>query len=237
MEQLSWGVKIIEKGGTPIASMLLKKFPMEKGCPLGENCKACKGDGIKCSVKGVVYQATCLDCSPEKQREDRGIFHKYIGETSRLMRTRTFEHMSALLRLEKKSFQVQHWMKCHSISPHPPAFKFEIIQSFKDPLSRQLCEALEILNSGNLNQKTEFKLNDLCRLVSDKPEKDKEEEVRTARLERDILDQHLHSFINVMRDVVDRENKRPGRETNLHNVFRLKPAKKRKGRKNNCKKK
>ena len=205
--QLSWGVKVLKMLGTPIASMLMKKFPLEGGCPLGENCKACKGDGIKCSAKGVVYQATCLDCSPENEDEGRGVVHKYIGETSRLMRTRMFEHMSALGRLNKKSFQVQHWMESHSLSSYPADFKFEIIQSFKDPLSRQLCEALEIVNSGNLNQKTEFKLNDLCRLVSDRTDREKEEEVETARLERNILDQHLNSFINVIKDVEEKEKK------------------------------
>ena len=30
--QLSWRVKILEKAGTPIASLLIKKFPMERGC-------------------------------------------------------------------------------------------------------------------------------------------------------------------------------------------------------------
>ena len=49
--QLSWGVKVLEKGGISIASLLLKKFPMKSGCPLGEKCKACDGDGIKRSVK------------------------------------------------------------------------------------------------------------------------------------------------------------------------------------------
>ena len=118
-------------------------------------------------------------------------------------------------------------MESHGLSPYPPEFKFEIIQSFKDPLSRQLCEALEIVNSGNLNQKTEFKLNDLCRLVSDRTDREKEEEVETARLERNILDQHLNSFINVMKDVEEKEKKTPRNETNPSNIFRLKQTRKR----------
>ena len=218
--QMSWGVKVLEKAGTPIASMLLKKFPMEKGCPLGEHCRACEGDGIKCSVKGVVYQATCLDCS----NGDVDEIPKYIGETSRLFRTRTSEHMSALSRLSRKSFQLQHWMESHGMSSHPPQFKFKVLDSFKDPLSRQLREALEIMNAGNLNQKTEFKINDLCRLVSEKTEKEKEKEVHSARLERNTLDQHLECFINVMRDVIYKEKERREKETNSHNTFRLKNA-------------
>ena len=110
------------------------------------------------------------------------------------------------------------------MSSHPPQFKFKVLDSFKDPLSRQLREALEIMNAGNLNQKTEFKINDLCRLVSEKTEKEKEKEVHSARLERNTLDQHLECFINVMRDVIYKEKERREKETNSHNTFRLKNA-------------
>ena len=146
----------------------------------------------------------------------------YIGESSRLMRTRTFEHMTALEKLNKKSFQVQHWMTDHGTSPFPPRFKFRVIGNFKDPLSRQLCEALEIMRTGNLNQKTEFKINDLCRLVTDSTEKEKEVEVATAKIERDTLDLQLDSFVNVMKNVINKEIARQGPSTNPHNIFRQK---------------
>ena len=146
----------------------------------------------------------------------------YIGESSRLMRTRTFEHMTALEKLNKKSFQVQHWMTDHGTSPFPPRFKFKVIGNFKDPLSRQLCEALEIMRTGNLNQKTEFKINDLCRLVTDSTEKGKELEVATSKIERDTLDLQLDSFVNVMKNVINKEIARQGPSTNPHNIFRQK---------------
>ena len=217
--QLSWGVKVLEKGGIPIASLLTKKFPMKSGCPLGEGCQACDGDGIVCGVKGVVYQATCLDCSTDNSDKKAPT---YIGESSRLMRVRTAEHMTALERLNRKSFQLQHWMTSHGTSPFPPRFKFKVLENFKDPLSRQLCEALEIMHTGNLNQKTEFKINDLCRLVTESTEKEKEAEVAIAKFERDTLDLHLDSFINVMRNVINKETSRQKRSSNPCNAFRQK---------------
>ena len=151
----------------------------------------------------------------------------YIGETSRLMRTRTFEHMAALGRLDRRSFQLQHWMECHGTSPYPPKFKFEVLNSFKDPLSRQLCEALEIIRTGNLNRKGEFKINDLCRLVTDKTEKEKEDDVFSAKTEKKVFETQLENFIDVMRVVICKEKIRPDSETNLHNTFRIKTNSKR----------
>ena len=37
---------------------------MADGCPRGNECIICEGDGIKCGQKGVVYLASCVACDP-----------------------------------------------------------------------------------------------------------------------------------------------------------------------------
>ena len=56
--KLSWSAKVIEKGGAPIMSLLMKKFPMKEGCPEGTQCVVSENEAINCTRKGVVYQAT-----------------------------------------------------------------------------------------------------------------------------------------------------------------------------------
>ena len=58
----SWGVKIIEKSGTPIVQLLKPKFPMIKGCIIGELCIICKKTGLGCDKRNIIYSMECLYC-------------------------------------------------------------------------------------------------------------------------------------------------------------------------------
>ena len=168
--EIPWTVKLVEKAGIPLRNLFLPKFPLVEGCVIGDKCKACEGDGISCRPKSVVYRAECRLC-PTGSDLDR----TYVGETSRVFRKRVLEHMTALDRMDPKSFQVLHWFKQHKDDLEPPPFKFKIIGAFKDALSRQLTEAIHIQDSGELNKKCEFRINELCRLVPKLSNKDSEE--------------------------------------------------------------
>ena len=56
-DKLSWDIKIVEKGGTPLASVFMTQFPVLEGCPLGSACVLCKNDGIRCSKRGGSIQS------------------------------------------------------------------------------------------------------------------------------------------------------------------------------------
>ena len=69
----SWKPKLVEKSGIPLVNLFRIKIPIVLGCPLGEMCKICDNDAVKCSYKGSVYRATCIDCQDEceiKQEQD-----------------------------------------------------------------------------------------------------------------------------------------------------------------------
>ena len=60
--------------------------------------------------------------------------------------------------MKEDSHMLKHWVCDHPDLLEPPKFKFRIIRSFQDPLTRQLAEAVRIELSGEeiLNSKSEF---------------------------------------------------------------------------------
>ena len=98
-KEFSWGVKLVEKSGTPLNMLFIKKFPLLSGCPINTspacgteklNCSVCENDALKCSPKNVVYLSECMDCKQNVSEDcDRFL---YVGESSRPLRMRTQEH-------------------------------------------------------------------------------------------------------------------------------------------------
>ena len=204
--EIPWKVKLLEKAGRPLRNVFLPKFPINKGCVLGVNCRGCENNGLKCRQKGVVYMAVCKLCEDEiKQcgeidnnvREEK--CHKYIGETSRTFRLRVSEHMKALHDLNPKSFQLLHWAKQHNDDLTCPEFKFKKVRQFNDPLSRQLCEGILILEEGILNKRNEFRMNNICRLVAQKDSRTEEEDRKKLLFERAKDEEMVESFIKVLK--------------------------------------
>ena len=94
----------------------------------------------------------------------------YVGETARPFRARVREHYKAIYNLKPESFMLQHWFEKHADNIETePQFRFKIIRNCKDALTRQLSEAIWILEIGNLNSRSEFGANHLCRMISDTP--------------------------------------------------------------------
>ena len=59
---------------------------------------------------------------------------------------------------EDDSHQVKHWLIDHGDLASPPQFKFKILASFQDPLTRQIAESVRIEGAGEgiLNSKSEY---------------------------------------------------------------------------------
>ena len=226
--KFNWGVKILEAAGTPLLNKFICKSPIDQGCPRGDECRLCGNKGIKCSVKSVIYKATCKKCKitgmgsagvqgdvhhsennslktedndSNKAGAGEDCSSIYVGETSRPWRERIREHIEGMNKIKPNSVFVEHWMKKHPLDSTCPEFEFTIVTSYKDALRRQIGEALYILAEGNLNRKTEFNLNELCRMEPRHHTKDVEENWRNEFEERRITKEHLKNFCQIMNNV------------------------------------
>ena len=189
--RMEWGVKLVEKSGVSLINTLRTRYPIESGCPLGEECRVCNQDALNCTPKGVVYRASCTVC--KQNLTDGGAF-KYIGETSRPLRLRAKEHMKKLEALEEDSFILFHWVEAHDTEIEPPTFKFERIGTYRDPLTRQIAEALFIIKEGDLNSKHEFGLNHICRLEASLSRRDAEIDRKKERDRQTVFQKKCGSF-------------------------------------------
>ena len=160
-------VKIVEKGGRNIESLLAKKDPFmkenctEKLCPLCNN-----GDGkldIACNTNNVGYRWTCKTC------KDGNKIAVYEGETSRSARMRGLEHIRGKHNKQADNVLYKHQLKEHR--NETAAFEMEITGIFKDALSRQADEAVRIFaRQGHelMNSKSEFNHPPVSRIILEK---------------------------------------------------------------------
>ena len=210
----NWTMKVLEKSGQPLVSLLLPKFKIEQGCPEKEKCQTCsEGDGILCSKKNLVYIANCKTCKQsmnesEFPQDANGMnnIQQYVGETARTLRQRSHEHRKKMTSWNINSFMIRHWMESHGLSPNPPHFEFNMVKRFKEPMGRQIHEALLILQSGTLNLKNEFGSNHICRLVAAKTDWEEDNDRQKTEKERKKIDSALKNFVNVMSLVNNKKN-------------------------------
>ena len=111
---------------------------------------------------------------------DKGV---YVGESSRSLYERTKEHMDDAKKDAPESHIRKHWRECHSEMVEMPVFKFKIVKSFRDSLSRQVAEGVRIdLRVGVMNSKTVYSRNRLPRQEVEKPEWERSEEERRRKI-------------------------------------------------------
>ena len=206
--KIGWKMKIIEKPGIPLFRKFTYKFPMNGGCIRGTSCNICDNDGRGCRIKNVVYTATCKKCLASNEKA------VYVGETSRYVGTRAAEHFQNLIKFKKDSFILEHWMSHHGTETNPPKFNFRVTSSHRDPLGRQLREAIKIRSEGVLNKREEFATNELINLEVSKYNWKKNAEFEQRRLERNEHDNKLQNFIVIMKRVHDLEQS----DKNIFNV-------------------
>ena len=71
---------------------------------------------------------------------------------------RAREHWDKLEDMDTDSFMLVHWMREHSFRMFPPNYKFKVIGSYTDSLTRQISEAVFIEQKGKLNRKRSLEL-------------------------------------------------------------------------------
>ena len=145
-------VKIVEKGGRNIRSLLQKSDVSPATHCFDDSCPLCMTEGKgKCEVESVVYKIWCPVCKAE------GVDVSMYGETGRTGKIRCKEHRNALYDLKKSSNLREHCQRVHG--GEFIDFSYSVVKTFPgDPLSRQLKEAMLIDDhSGpSMNDKREF---------------------------------------------------------------------------------
>ena len=142
-------IKVMEKPGESIKSLLTKSNPFKKkGCN-DTNCVVCLRDcGINCMTKDVVYRNYC-----EHYDQCNG---NYDGETAEAIKERFGEHLDEYRLRPQKSVMHEHSLEHHN--GEKVEFKVKILGTcVGDPLLRQCMEAVTIRDSvPSMNRKEEW---------------------------------------------------------------------------------
>ena len=165
-----YSTKLVEKSGIPLVRLFSRTF--DEGTCHWKDCPACAYPdkrGSKCRQNNIVYESVCLVCEKEVGEGTRqsSKLGKYIGETSRCLAERSREHVQLYRNADERSFMLKHWALEHSESTDQPSFKFKVLKSFKDPLSRIITEAVLIDRYSTMNSKSEWGGAQACK-VSDR---------------------------------------------------------------------
>ena len=176
---LGFKVRVTEKGGTTLESLLSNKN-LWSGDECGRRtCRTCAQDDEKkepCTLKNIIYESECAKCNPpgaRKEQDKKGLEERrdvpslYVGETARSVHERALEHWRDAENLKEESHMQEHQQASHG-GEQPPAFKFRVVKKCKSSLERQVREAVRIQMRGNvLNKKGLYNRCKLTRLVVD----------------------------------------------------------------------
>ena len=147
----------MEKGGITVERTLMRSNPMASENCGKIDCPACKNGGGKgmCHKGNINYENQCNLC-------DENV--KYFGESCRNLYTRAKEHERKCEKKDENSFMYKHQVEFHK--DEVPDWSFKVVKTFKDPLSRQVGEAMLIKNHKGilLNSKAEFHQAPLVRI-------------------------------------------------------------------------
>ena len=161
-------IKVVERGGISLKRMLQKSDPAKESLCKDPNCWICtvqhggQKNCIKggCNLRGVSYVITCLEC------QNQGLDRRYEGETGNEARIRAQQHLQDLNAKKPTSGLYRHTVEAHG--GVQPEFRFQVRQSFGDPLSRQVEEGARIETEPEevlFNTKQEWQPPLLSRLV------------------------------------------------------------------------
>ena len=165
-------VKVVERNGASIKSILHKANPWAEGCCSRQDCYPCStGDKHDCFKKNIVYTNTCNQCEVEGKKQF------YVGESARSSHERGGEHIRDFRGKKQDSHILKHLEVVHPGQAEPD-FKFRVRGTFKSALERQVTEAVMIRRAGEatLNSKGVYNRCYLPRLVVECGKKENEKE-------------------------------------------------------------
>ena len=172
---VKYKVKVVEKSGAPIKSILVKTSPVpEQKCSRAD-CHLCKSsENSKCKARSVTYQTSCLRC------KEKGKDRQYIGESARSGYERLSEHFQGYLQGSEDNHMNKHSQTDHGLDLTRPEFEAKILKTHQSALYRQVHEAVMIMKNEpiTLNSRGEYNRCQLPRLtvmMGDKEQEEKEE--------------------------------------------------------------
>ena len=162
------GVKTLirEDNGVSGKQLLCKSDPFPQRSCRDVYCMVCSSSdnnsgGATCRLSNVGYDIKCKHCD--------GL---YIGMTSRNCRTRSREHLH-----NSNSTICKHASRCHpqdsqNRSDVASGYEMKVIRRFKDPMTRQVNEAVRIsraikMKKQLLNERKEFNVLHLIKVSAD----------------------------------------------------------------------
>ena len=178
----SFRVRVTEMAGMALSRLLPSTNPWGQSDCGRVDCVICSQDDENkqdCKRRNVLYESSCTVCRVETdatkeagkmmncfQKDGKGL---YIGESSRSLYERSKEHLRDRNDRQDDSHQVKHWLTDHPDLSSPPKFKFKLVSSFTDPLTRQIAESvrIELAGSNILNSKAEYSRCRIPRLKID----------------------------------------------------------------------
>ena len=176
-------VKIVERAGTSLKSLLSRPNPWGNLTCNREKCLTCKtekNEGL-CSKRSLTYETRCLSCAGAGREK------LYIGETARSSYERGAEHQHDY-KVEKTDSHMHLHAEDAHVGEEKPSFSMKILRCHKSPMYRQIHEAILIAKYEpmTLNAKNEYNCCLLPRLAIMMGEKDAEEDHQTSKDCEDI---------------------------------------------------
>ena len=244
-------IKIVEKAGKKLEDLITGKDPW-KGQDCGRpNCFLCstkiltgKEQNKDCTKKNVVYEIVCLTCEDREKEKVENLElddekkaelmrnvrkHKYIGETSRSMYDRGFEHLDKLASLNSNSHMLKHIVAEHENEDFQHVKWGMFVRKFvRNSFERQIEEAVSIERERKtcniLNSRSEYNQSCLPRLETrlGDPEQEFKEWEAEVKAEKE-KDEKLEKKIRELR----KQRNRARLETEITNKNTEKKASKR----------
>ena len=182
-------VRVVERGGTQARHLLPYTNPWSDQVCGRQDCTTCKQGDEKvqnCFRTNILYESVCQDCLGKGDKSGVEREQVYVGESSRSIYERTKDHFEDFRRRKEDSHLFNHWSQVHG-EQGMLNFKFRVVKSFKDALSRQIAESVRIHRRGSvLNVKGAYNRSQLPRMVvEDFGRKEKEDTAVVGEVEEE----------------------------------------------------
>ena len=147
----SFRVRVAESAGMARSILLPSTNPWGPGDCGRQECNMCCQQDEKqqdCRKRNILFENRFQVCMVKVNEDGDGVSQDcrgvYVGETSCSMYKRSKEHKRDKELRSEDSHQIKHWALDHPELQSPPKFKFKIISTFGDPLTRQIAKSVRI---------------------------------------------------------------------------------------------
>ena len=154
--RLGMKIRIIEKAGATIKSLLQRSNPFGIMKCGHDQCKMCNQDGDDdCRTRGCVYEYVCVDCQ-----------RRYRGQTGRSISERDKEHMEAWDKGNNECPFQRHSNLYHNGDRFTTRLNI-LAKCYGKPSKRMITEAVlidEMTDEMTMNNKSEWSYMKLCKV-------------------------------------------------------------------------